>query len=100
MRIDCTTFNFILDDIYKDINLTPTNVKPNPTSPNQQLPVTIYQLAVGCAYFTLSDLLGVSVSASSKFFNKICWLIVASLCDRYVRLPTTDEKWQNEIRRF
>ena len=41
-----------------------------------------------------------SVSAASKFFNKICRLMVVSLYDRYVRLPTTDEEWQNEIGGF
>ena len=100
MRINRTTFNFILDGIYEDIILTPTNLKPNPTSPDRQLALTIYRLATGCTYSTLSDLFGVSVSAASKFFNKICRLMVVSLYDRYVRLPTTDEEWQNEIRGF
>ena len=71
--------NFILDRIYEDIILTPTNLKPNPTSPDQQLALTIYRLATGCTYSTLSDLFGVSVSAASKFLNKICWLMVVSL---------------------
>ena len=100
MRINCTTFNFILDGIYEDISLTPTNLKPNPTSPDRQLALTIYRLVIGCTYFTLSDLFGVSVSAASKFFNKICRLMVVSLYDRYVCLPTTDEEWHKEIRGF
>ena len=80
--------------------MTPTNLKPNPTSPDRQLALTIYRLDTGCTYSTLSDLFGVSVSAASKSFNKICQLMVVSLYDRYVRLPTTDEEWQNEIRGF
>ena len=100
MRINRTTFNFILDGIYEDIILTPTNLKPNPTSPDRQLALTIYRLATGCTYSTLSDLFGVSVSAASKFFNKICRLMVISLYDRYACLPTNDEEWQNEIRGF
>ena len=92
MRINRTTFNFILDGIYEDIILTPTNLKPNPTSPDRQLALTIYRLATGCTYSTLSDLLGVSVSAASKIFNKICQLMVLSLYDRYVRFPTTDKE--------
>ena len=72
MPINRTTFNFILDGIYEDIILTPTNLKPNPTSPDRQLALTIYRLATGCTYSTLSDLFGVSVSAASKLFNKIC----------------------------
>ena len=68
MRINRATCNFILDGIYEDIILTPTNLKPNPTSPDRQLALTIYRLATGCTYSTLSDLFGVSVSAVSKFF--------------------------------
>ena len=100
MPINRTTFNFILDGIYEDIILTPTNLKPNPTSPDRQLALTIYRLATGCTYSTLPDLFGVSVSAASKFFNKICGLMVVSLYDCYVRFPTTDEEWQNETRGF
>ena len=40
------------------------------------------------------------MSAASKFFNKICRLMLVSLYDRYIRLSTTDEEWQNEIRGF
>ena len=100
MRINHTTFNFIFDGICEDLILTPTNLKPNQTSPGRQLALTIYRLATGCTYSTLSDLFGVSVSAASKFFNKICRLMVVSLYNGYVRLPTTDEEWQNEIRGF
>ena len=100
MRINRATCNFILDGIYEDIILTPTNLKPNPTSPDRQLALTIYRLDTGCTYSTLSDLFGVSVSAASKFFNKICRLMVISLYDRYACLPTNDEEWQNEIRGF
>ena len=88
MWINCTTFNFMLDGIYEDLILTPTNLKPNPTFTDWQLALTIYRVATGCTYSTLSDLFGVSVSAGSKFFDKICRLMVVSRYDRYVRLPT------------
>ena len=91
MRINYLTFNFILDRIYEDIILTPSNLNPNPASPDRQLALTIYRVATGCTYSTLSDLFGVSVSAASKFFNKICRLMVISLYDRYACLPTNDE---------
>ena len=71
IRIDRTAFNFILDGIYKDLILTPTNLKRNPTSPDRQLALTIYRLATDCTYSTLSDFYGVSVSAASKFFNNM-----------------------------
>ena len=61
MRINRTTFNFIPDGIYENITLTPTNLKPNPTSPDRQLALTIYRLATGCTYSTLSDLFGICV---------------------------------------
>ena len=97
IRINCTTFNFILDGNYADIFLTPANLKPNPTSAYRQIALRIYSLATGC---TLSDLFGVSLSAASKFLDKICRLMVVFLYDHYVRLSTTDEEWQNEIRGF
>ena len=81
--------------IYEVIVLTQSNLKPNPTSPDRQLALTIYRLAASCTYSTLSDRFGVSVSATSMFCNKICWLMVVSHHDRYVRLPTTNEEWQN-----
>ena len=62
--------------IYEVIALTHKNLKPNPTSPDRQLSLTINRLAAGCTYSTLSDFVGVSVSAASTFFNKICWLIL------------------------
>ena len=71
--------------------MTPTNLKPNPTSPDRQLVLTIYRLATGRTYSTLADLFGMSVSAS-KLFNKICRLMVVSLYDRYVGLPATDKE--------
>ena len=98
MRINRTTFNFILDEIYEDIILIPTNLKPNPTPPDRQFVLTIYWLATSYTYSTLSDLFGVSVSVASKFLNKICRLMVVSLYHRYVRLPTTDGEWKNVIR--
>ena len=97
MRINRGTFSFILDGIYEEIISTTTNLKPNLTFPDWQLALTIYRLATGCTYSTLPDLFGVSVSAASKFFNKICRLMVVSLYNRFVRLPTTDEEWQNEF---
>ena len=62
--------------IYEVIALTHKNLKPNPTSPDRQLSLTINRLAAGCTYSTLSDFFGVSVSAASTFFDKICWLIL------------------------
>ena len=80
--------------------MTPINFKPNPTSPCRQPDLTVYQLATVCTYSILSDLFGVSLSDASAIFNEIYWLMAASLYDRNIHLPTTDEEWQNEICSF
>ena len=76
MQTNRTNFNFILDRIYEDIILTPTNLKSNPASLDRQFALIIYRLVTGCTFSTLSDLFGVSVSAVSKIFSKICRLMV------------------------
>ena len=81
MRIRRDTFNQILVKIRDQIELTPTNLNPFPTSPDRQIALTTYQLATGCSYATLSDVFGVSVSSASMFFNKICRVIVANIYD-------------------
>ena len=46
-----------LNDIRDNLQLTHTNLKLNPTTPNRQLAPTIYRLATGCTYSTISDVL-------------------------------------------
>ena len=90
MRIRRDKFDQILVKTRDQKELTPTNLNTFPTSPNRQLPLTIYRLATGCFYATLSDVFGVSLSFASIFLNKIYKVIVANLYDTYVKLPTTD----------
>ena len=82
------------------IELTPTNLNSFPTSSDRQLALTINRLATGCSYATLPDVFGVSVSAASMFFNKICRVIVTNIYDTHVKLSTTDSEWVAEIRGF
>ena len=100
MRVNRDTFNFILDAIYEDILLKPTNLKPNPTPPHRQLGLTVYRLATGCSFKTLAALFGLSIPSTDIFFNKVCRFIVKRLYDQYVHLPRTEEDWEYEVKGF
>ena len=100
MRISRNTFNIILRDLWDKLILQPTNFKPEPTSPDRQLALTMYRLAHGVTYTVLEDVFGVSKESSCTFFNKVIRLIVAYFYDDYVKLPETDEEWESEIGGF
>ena len=82
MRIRRGWFNQILVTIRSQHPLTDDSL------------LTVYRLAAGCSYATLSDVLGVSVSSASMFFNKICRVIVANINDTHGTLPTTYSEWE------
>ena len=44
MHINHTTFNILLNTLWDGLILTPTNFVPEPTSPDRQLPVSLYRL--------------------------------------------------------
>ena len=92
--------DFVLNEIHDDVVMSPINLKPYSTPPGQQLAMTLYRLATGCSYLTLSHLLGVSVSAANKFFNKVCQVLVAKFYDPYVYLPSTGAELEAEVRGF
>ena len=100
LRIKRETFEYIIGEIRLDIQKEPTNFKPNPTSVDRQLANTLYRLAHGCSFSTLSDLFGVSISSASETFNYVCRVLVSRLYDRHVRLPETEEELEKEIRGF
>ena len=60
MRISRITFNNILEKIRDKIELQPTHLKPNPTSPERQLTLTSYRIAHGTTYSILVDVFGIS----------------------------------------
>ena len=93
IRINRETFNFVLNKIYDDVVMSPTNLKPFRTPPDQQIAITSYWFATGCTYWALSDLFGVSVLAANRLFNKVCRVLVAKLYDHFVYLPSTDPEW-------
>ena len=77
MRIKRTTLDKILEILRHQLILSPTNMVPNPTSPERQLGLTIYGLAHGVTFNVLEDVFGVSKEAGCVFFNKVFCLLVS-----------------------
>ena len=68
MRISRTTSNTILNNIWNQLVLQPTNFKQNPTSPDRQLALTLYRLAHGVTYPVLEDVFGIPKESGCIFF--------------------------------
>ena len=100
MRITRDTFNLILNALYEELLLKPSNFLTEPTSPDRQLAATLYRLAHGVTYTVLEDIFGISKEAGCKFFNKTVRLIITHFYDEYVKLPETDEEREAEMRGF
>ena len=92
LRVTRETFNIILDHIREDIKKQPTNLKPFPTTPEQQLGLTLYRLAHGCSFSTVTDLFGVSISLAGQTFYKVTRALVARMYDTFVILPKNQAK--------
>ena len=71
-----------------------------PVSPEIQLALTLYRLAHGCSFATVGDLFGIATSTACKTFNEVIRVIVLIFYDQYVTLPSTEEKWKNELKAF
>ena len=76
-----------------------TNLNQHPISVNRQLGLTLYRLGHGSSFTTLSQLFGVSISLASVTF-KVYRVLVATLYNRYVKLPRTDEEWEAELKKL
>ena len=100
MRINCTTFNLLLNTLWDGLVLTPTIFAPEPTSPDRLLAALLYKLAHGVTYTVLEDVFGISKESGCVFFNKVIRLIVAYFYNEYVKLPETGEQWEVEIRGY
>ena len=100
LRIKKGTFDEILSEIFEKLWKEPTVMKPNPTTPEAQLAITLYRLAHGCSLTTLEDLFGESISNCSNIFNNVCRVFVSTLYDRDVKLPENDEQWASELKGF
>ena len=71
-----------------------------PTTPEQQLGLTLYRLAHGCSFSTVADLFGVSISLAGQTFNKVFRVLVAQMYDIFVLLPQNQAEWETELKNF
>ena len=60
--------------------------------------LTLYRLGHDASFNELEDIFGVSIPSACKAFNKTICVLVATMYDEYVWLPTTDEEWEEELR--
>ena len=90
MRISRTTINLLLNSLWDELVLTPTNVVPEATSPERQLAASLYRLAPGVTYTVFEDVFGISKDSGCVFFNKVIRLIVTYFYNEYVKLHETD----------
>ena len=100
LRVERKTFEYILLAIRPFIEKQPTNFNRHPISSDRQLALTLYRLARGEPYVIIGNLFGVSVPLASSTFNKVCKIMVRELYDVHVRMPSTDQEWEAEIRGF
>ena len=100
LRISRENFEFILRTVGPYIEKTPTNLVSNPIESHRELALTLYRLAHGCSFPTLSDLFGTSRSLSVETFNKMVRELQLRLYSRFVKAPDTDAEWEAELRGF
>ena len=80
-------FGMILNIVEPYLTKKETNSNQHRISVNRQLVLTLYRLGHGASFTIRSELFGVSISLGSVTFNKVCHVLVATLCNRYVKLP-------------
>ena len=100
LRVNRTTFEFILNQIRDRLEKTPTYTIPNPTPPSTQLSLCLYRLASGCTLLTVGDLFGVAESTAQGIFADVCKALVECLYDRYVQMPKGIDEWSEELKNF
>ena len=100
LRLHRQTFELVLNVITPFIIKQPTNMKPFPTPPEKLLGLTLYRLAHGCSFPTVGALFGVSESLASTTFNKVVRVLVATMYDDYVKLPSSSNEWQEQLKGF
>ncbi len=100
LRLNRSTFEYILNEIREKIAKKPTRFKPYPTPPETQLAICLYRLAHGCTFNTIGDLFGVAAPTAAVIFNKLCKVLVCTLYDRFVYLPRSLDEWIKELEGF
>ena len=99
-RICRETFNFILSIIQPFIIKVPTNLVPIPIDSEEQLALTLYRLAHGCSFIVISNLFGISKSLGVQTFITVVRELVMNMYNDYIKLPTSDEEWNDEVKGF
>ena len=99
-RLTKDNFNIILNRIEASIVKTPTNLVPEPIEPNRQLGLTTYKLAHGCTFTVIGNVFRISESLATQTFNHVVRELVVNLFDEYVKMPSTEQEWTNEIKGF
>ena len=100
LRLNRTTFQFILENIRHRIEKKATRLKPFPVPTHTRLAICLYRLAHGCTYSTVGDLFGVAESTATVIFNEVCKTLVSAFYDQFVDLPTDTAEWKEELRNF
>ena len=100
VRIQRETFDMILNIVEPYLKKKEMNLNQHPINVNRQLGLTLYRLGHEASFTTLSQLFGVSIYLASVTFNKNCRVLVATLHNKYVKLPRTDEEWEAESKGF
>ena len=99
-RLTKDNFSIILNRIEASFVKTPPNLVPEPTEPNRQLGLTIYKLAHGCTFTVIRDVFGISKYLATQSFNHVVRELVLIIFDEYVKMPSTEQEWLNEIKSF
>ena len=95
VRLSRESFLVLLEKMTPFISKEPTLMVPEPIEPHRQLGLTLYRLAHGVSYSTISDLFGVSMSLAERTFNDVTKIFSRELYGEYVKLPNEDE-WKKE----
>ena len=90
IRVNRVTFTFLVQRLRPVLEKSPTNAKPNPTSVERQVASTLYRYAHGVS----------SKELACTIFNKTSRAIVYHLYDEFVKLPATEDEWQEEMKGF
>ena len=99
-RLTKGNFNIILNRIEASIVKTITHLVPEPIEPNRQIWPTIYKIAHGCTFTVIDDIFGISASLATQTFNHVVRELVVNLFNEYVKIPSTEHEWINEIKGF
>ena len=100
LRLNRTSFEFILNCVRALIVKQQIDIIPNPIEEHRQLALTIYRLAHSFSFNFLKDSFGLSQSLATEYFNKVIKVMAHCLCNEFVKTLQTEEEWVNEYKCF